>query len=275
LLLVAAFSLITLSACGGRSTSHAEGGVSDTDIGITADMAVDGPTVTDGSPADKGGKLDGPTPQECAAATKVSSATDLIAHLDTLTWEWVGPYSSTLLPVSDDIELSTKLTVEAKDIAVPADCLNRPDCRHQVTFMINSSMARVFCEEEEQVEFLSGCAKLSLDTLTVRFRASLQDTHPSQYNFVPIIEVLPECNAPCSQGQFECEANHTCWGSFGAYCRLCLAADKQDCACLTAQGPKPDDADCEFMVSGDVMCSGKCKDGRCEHTGTPGWAGCP
>lgn len=243
-----------------------------------ADRAGDGTTAADDASAADRGTLapDGEAPINCAAATTVGDAPALIGVLDGLTWNWVGPYTSKLQIYSDDVEVQGKLTVAGHQLAVPPDCLSRSDCRQQVSFRLASAVSGVTCvKQQTEIPWLDSCDEIAIENTTVRFYAAHYDTHPSLYNFVPLITVVASCQTPCAAGALRCQANQSCFASFESYCRLCLERDKQACPCLTAAGNEADGTACDFMVSGDVVCSGECKDGFCQHTGTPGWAGCP
>lgn len=261
-------------------------GCSATPTNATADSGNDGaPPPSDGRAADQGDLAsDGPLfdgaladaagPYQCAAPRAVNSKAELQQVLATLTWEMVGSYTTRTLAVSDDVALSRELLLESADVAVPATCTARQDCQHSVSFVINTNAAGAQCTKRQAGEVPSDrCVGLRLAPGRYRFRATLQDIHPSAYNFTPMLTVLPSCEAPCAA--FSCAANKTCWSTFGAYCRLCLNKPLQTCACLEAQGPLPNETDCYFPASGDVMCQGKCRSGFCEYTGEPNWAGCP
>ena len=92
---------------------------------------------------------------------------------------------------------------------------------------------------------------------------AIEDHHPSQHNYVPVLTLQRSCREPCPQGQYRCLADDTCWARFGTYCRLCKQRDKQVCACETAQGPLEDGASCQYMISGDLVTSGSCQHGVC------------
>ena len=77
------------------------------------------------------------------------------------------------------------------------------------------------------------------------------------------VAVLAACAEPCGDGQFVCEANHTCWSTELEHCAFCLAGDKETCACYADGAGRPDGATCEFNVSGDVVCGGVCQAGSC------------
>lgn len=276
-------AMILALGCGCSSTST---------LNVDAQPEPDGPSAPDGPaadlpavqpdgpaadlPAKKDYLLaDAPPQQPCEPAVEVSTEAQLVAQLEALTWQWVGPYSSTPLVVSDDVKVIGEVLVDAAKLTVPANCAGRSDCRHEVAFIVPQGMAGVTCKATVDVVWFQACRELSLKDTTLRFLAMMQDTHPSTWNFVPLIQLKPDCAAPCAADTFRCGTNNLCYASFESHCQLCLGLDKQICPCLTPDGPVDDGTDCNFMVSGDVVCQGKCEDGFCEHTGEPGWAGCP
>lgn len=89
------------------------------------------------------------------------------------------------------------------------------------------------------------------------------DTHPGRYNFVPIVEVLAACAAPCGATELACEATHTCWSDARDHCAYCLGGDNDACACWNGTGFEDDDTPCEVAVSGDVYMPGTCQSGVC------------
>jgi len=220
----------------------------------------------------------GCTQKACNAATcdKTLAANDSVgitSVIAALTWNSVGPYTSTLEKVSIDVKTMKAITVAASQIALPSSC---GGCRPQVAFTIAKGLKGVTCKKTSSFAWLTTCDEVELAAgTTVRFRAQIFDTHPAQYNAAPIVEIIADCKAPCGANELRCDANNTCFSDFEAYCRLCLVKDKTVCPCLTATGNKADKTACSFAVSGDVKCSGECKAGTCNYTGTPGAAGCP
>ncbi|MCC6746933.1 MAG: hypothetical protein IT371_04695 [Deltaproteobacteria bacterium] len=260
---------------------------SDASVAVDA-RGVDGATADARTPdgagrdlrADAGPRVDALVPTACQATscgtpTAIQSGLDLLATLAQLPWEFVGPYTSRCLKISEDFAITGELTVDAQDLKPPASCASRSDCKPAIGFRVKK-LAGVSCAEADTTDgYLGLCRKLTLKNARVRFRAILEDWHPSKYNFVPLIEVVESCAEPCPADALRCAPNHTCFSTFEGYCRLCLAKDKQACPCLSAAGAKANDTECHFMVSGDVMCEGKCQSGTCKYTGKPGWAGCP
>jgi len=257
--LIPALAFAAGAACtGGTSSDHADAAATD------AGDPTDARDVSDASFA------------SCLPATDVTDAAALGALLDEASWSWVGPYTSTRMEVTGDVHFTDAVVFDALDLAVPPGCAGQFDCRQRVGFTLGQDLAGVTCDALDEESWLSLCGTVAFDAdTTVRFRATLQDTHPSEWNYVPIIQLLPACEAECAEGELRCPADNTCWSSFESYCRLCLEEDKTICPCQTIDGDAEDGESCSFMVSGDVMCGGECKAGACEYTGEPGWAGCP
>jgi hypothetical protein len=218
--------------------------------------------------------LDQGPPVGCAPAAQIAEASQLVTALDSLAWEFVGPYSSKLLAASDDFTISGEISVAGTQLAVPADCAGRTDCRHQVAFVLPKPLPGVTCTTpDNEVPYYSNpCAKLTISDATVRFQPMLADTHPSGYNNVPILTVLPACDAQCDEGEFRCNAVNLCYSYYETFCLLCLQKDKKTCPCVDETGVKPDGTQCTWMVSGDMACGGECDDAVCTYKGNdPGW----
>jgi hypothetical protein len=212
----------------------------------------------------------------CSLATLAADEGTLRALLDGAPWSPLGPYTSARPEVTGDVSFTADVVLDAADLAIPQGCAGIFDCRQRVGFLLDQPLVGVTCEASEPEPWLSICAKIAFDAGTsVRFRATLQDTHPTEWNSIPIIQVLPSCEADCAEGELRCQADNTCWSAFEPYCRLCLEKDKEVCPCQTDDGAKPDGEDCSFMVSGDVICGGECMTGFCDYTGEPGHGGCP
>lgn len=195
----------------------------------------------------------------CESSYVVQSPEELVEFLTQIAWTPVGNYSNNLPSVSQDVRISGTMTLAAAQIPVPQACLNRMDCRHDVLLSVSPSLSDVICQTNDA----GGCDAISLTDTTIRFRGIMRDTHPSRWNFSPMLEVVSACSTPCSTGEFRCPADNTCWSSFDAYCRLCGGQSKEACACQSPEGVLPDGSECHFWVSGDVIQSGTCLTGIC------------
>ncbi len=195
----------------------------------------------------------------CEPPRLVQSTEELLEFLAQIEWTPVGGYSNRRPVVSQDVLVSGTMTLTPAQVPVPQSCLNRGDCRHEATLFVSSSLPGVECQGNET----GGCDAMNLTDTRVRFRGILRDTHPSRWNFSPMLETLPACSAPCMDGEFRCPADDTCWSSFESYCRLCAGQTKEACACQSPEGNQPDGSDCRVWVSGDVIRSGTCQAGVC------------
>jgi len=207
----------------------------------------------------------------CAEPVTVNSKAALIQTINAMGWGGMSSYSSGILAVSDDIQVTGTLTLTSGDVALPPNCdAGVSYCRQEVLFDVQDGVTGVTIGGEQGA---GGWTSVTFADAVVRFRLVVVDTHPSQYIATPVLLILASCESDCASGR-KCPGDHVCYNE-SEYCRYCDAKTKEACACFTFDGPEADDSDCFFAVSGDVMCQGKCQDGVCEYTGTPGWAGCP
>ena len=195
---------------------------------------------------------------------KIDSAGKLINALHTLNWDHEGPYTAQGIHLSGDIEITRAFILTARDVAVPTVCSKRDDCRKAVTMIIPKNMTGVKCIKTEEVLGTEHCIQADLsEKSTFRLRAKLIDTHPWTYNFIPVIEFVQASADGCKPGELQCARDKTCWKDFNSYCRYCLERPVETCACQNEKGSLPDKTACNFFISGDLICSGKCRDGQC------------
>lgn len=200
-------------------------------------------------------------------AVRADDAGTLAGIVRTLDWGREGPYTFRSVNVSGDIQTARKITFKAKDVAPPAACLKRDDCRKAVTMVIPGDVACVKCVETVDVMGTAHCSQAVLSqNCGFRLRVKLVDTHPWKYNFIPVIEFLQPSSAGCRPSEIECVKDKTCWKNFNSYCRQCLGHPVEKCVCRNERGPLPDRTACTFMISGDMICVGDCRDGQCEPT---------
>ncbi len=200
-----------------------------------------------------------------AAPVGVDNTGALTGIIRALNWDHEGPYTARALNISKDIQVRRTVTLAAKDIAVPEACLKRDDCRKAVTLVIPKGMAGVQCVKTEDVMGARHCIEAVISEKSMfRISAKLVDTHPWKYNFIPVVEFLEASTRACQPGEFQCVRDKTCWNNFNGYCRFCLGHPVEKCACLNEKGPLPDKTSCMFFISGDMVCTGKCRDGQCE-----------
>lgn len=200
----------------------------------------------------------------CPPPQEIQSSDQITEILHSLEWTPAGEYSSNPLGITTDIRFSQPVSLNLGDIQPPANCLERPDCRHAVVLDMSRWVDGANCLEEEPVLWMNTCKVVEVKQDTVlRFRAKLLDTHPGEWNYVPTIEFVPSCSTPCQSNQFRCALDNTCWDSFDQFCRLCLGKEKEQCACQSSQGDLPNGSDCQYWISGDVLEAGKCTSGWC------------
>jgi hypothetical protein len=197
----------------------------------------------------------------CPDPIAVGDADDLLAVLEAEEWGWEGPYSSGSLPATPDLVVGGTISLESADVPVPADCLDRDDCRHQAVFAVADWQGATV---EGDTDLFEGDARLILTSTTVRIRLSMLDTHPGPFNYVPLVSVFRPCGAPCDPDQLSCPADGGCYGSFDAFCRHCEGRAANECACRTPDGLLDEGEFCQYFVSGDVIEVGRCRAGVCD-----------
>jgi hypothetical protein len=215
-------------------------------------------------------------PLRCPAAVDATTREQMLTELAKLQFQALGPYTSAHLPITPDIRVSGTITLTSADIPAPAGCAARDDCRKEVYFAVMGAVPGVTTAAADPMYGEGYWGQVTITSATVRLRPVLYDMHPSRYNFIPVVLVYPTCEVECGEGALKCAEDGVCYGiggRFADYCRLCLAQSKEVCACFTPSGQAGDGTDCQYMVSGDVMCNGICQDGICKST-HPG-AGCP
>jgi hypothetical protein len=199
------------------------------------------------------------------ASTEISQPSDLISIISTVEWTPSGGYTSLHPPVSGDLLATEALHLSASQIQAPTSCLERPDCRHAVTIRLLNQVQTISCQQTEQVLGSEYCAEVNIPA-GARFRilGILYDTHPGQWNYIPILQILPASDVPCLEGEFRCAIDNTCYANFDGYCRSCLGLEKERCACQSPEGDLPNGSDCQYWQSGDVLMAGKCRAGVCK-----------
>jgi hypothetical protein len=199
-------------------------------------------------------------PTSCPDSIEVNDVAGIVAALEAVPWDRVGPYSSGSEPPSGDLIVVGTIVLEAADVPLPEECLARDDCRHLATFSATDLTGAVV---EGDGNLFEGETRLILADTTVRLSLSLMDTHPGPFNFVPLITVLGPCGEPCDAGQLACPGDGSCYGSFDTFCRRCEGRTAAECACRTLDGPVEDGEYCDFFMSGDVIQAGVCRSGVC------------
>jgi hypothetical protein len=193
----------------------------------------------------------------------VSSAEDLVAALAALAWEGSGAYTSGPLPITPDLVVAGTVVLDAADLPIPADCLDRRDCPPRGGFWAGS-VAGVVAEGDAGLTCTSASARVTFTDTTLRLRPLLRDTHPCVFNYVPVVQVEPPCGSPCSEGQAMCPADGACYAAGAGFCQACEGGTKEACACRGPEGPLAEGTACAYWQSGDVQCTGICRDGACD-----------
>lgn len=208
-------------------------------------------------------------PPVCPDPVSVDSAEGLVAALAALSWEGSGAYTSGPLPITPDLVVVGTVVLDAAALPIPANCLERADCRPEGAFSTRMALPGAVLDGEAGLDCGSGAARLTLTDATVRLRPLLRDTHPCRYNFVPLVQVVPPCGSPCAEGQALCPADGVCYEVGTGFCQACEGGSKEACACRGPEGPLEEGASCSYWQSGDVRCDGTCRQGTCDAGSCP------
>jgi len=200
----------------------------------------------------------------CPAPIEVDEAADLIAALAGLQWHLSGQQTSGLPALTPDLVVAGTVTLAAADIPVPEDCLAESDCFHVAAFVGQAPGATL--EGSAGPEWMATAARLTLADTTVRLGPQMLDTHPREYNLVPVVSVEPPCGTPCTEGLAMCPADGSCYAVGDFYCRRCEGRPAEECACRAPDGSVlTDGTSCEYWISGDWGVVGDCRQGVCEE----------
>ncbi|HEY3450148.1 MAG TPA: hypothetical protein VGK67_27590 [Myxococcales bacterium] len=190
-------------------------------------------------------------PVACSSFGAVENVEGLEAQLSTLKWTVVARPTSVCLPASSDFSVERTVNLASSDIATPAQCLTPGACAG-ITFDLSEQAQGVGCLDDF-------CTTLMLTDARFRMRLILHDQYPDIPRYVPIAEVLPSCLVPCEPEQMRCSAHATCWADPHDFCRFCIAAPQEECACLD----KLETEACVVYLTNDLTCTGTCRDDRC------------
>ncbi len=207
-------------------------------------------------------------PFVCPAPILVDDPSDVVGALAAVEWRGLGGYSSGAVPMTPDLEVSGTVVVSAAVVPVPVSCRERSDCHDGASFVMSVPIPGVKLGGTAGADFQPGAATLTLTDTTVRLRPVLRDTHPGPYNAIPVVIVEQSCAMPCPTGTEKCPVDGACYALGDLFCRLCEGRSAAECACRQPEGGAlVDGEECDFQVSGDVICAGECRFGVCVSDG--------
>jgi hypothetical protein len=178
----------------------------------------------------------------------------LLTILNSLQYSYIGPYSSEQLSITENIQIVGRVTIAPEEIEAPNECIDQDDCRHQVSFAVRY--------DAEGISLSPVSSTLTLTNVRLRFRPLLVDVHPSGYNFIPVIYLMPPSDYECKG--LRCDIDQVCYSSFAEYCQHCLTLSHPECVCRHGEETiSPDGTYCEIFLSGDMIASGECQNGVC------------
>jgi len=197
--------------------------------------------------------------------TGVCNSFQLLSILNSLEYEYYGPYSSGHLPITEDIQIIGTVTISSKQLVVPEECANFYDCRHHVGFENKYDVGGISLSAEF-FDFYSPpfTSSLTLTDIKLRFRPLLRDTHSwLESNHTPVLQLMPPSDYECEESHIKCETDQVCYDRYQDYCQYCLALSHQECVCRDEDVIFPDGTFCQFFISGDALVMGECQDGEC------------
>jgi hypothetical protein len=201
-------------------------------------------------------------PVACATGSVATEASHVEAVIDgTTTWTPFGPYTTGCLEASMDVPVHGSFTVRGADLAVPSDC--GIGCGQDVRFRLRDQPAGVECIGPISYFDFTLCEEVKLTDTTVRLRMLIEDVHPAEENYIPIVEVLPACVSACGTDQLACEATNTCWNNARDYCAYCLGGSNEVCGCWDGETFAADGETCSIAQTGDTYVGGTCQTGTC------------
>ena len=193
----------------------------------------------------------------------VYSSSQLLSILNSLEYEYLEPRN---LPLTEDIQIIGTVTISSEQMEVPEECtIEYNYCRQSVGFE-NKYEADGISLSPLSAEYFYPPSSLTLTNVKLRFRPLIINTGPWEYNFVPVIQLMPPSDRECEDVQTRCDVDQVCYDSYYSYCIYCLALNQAKCRCRDENGIFDDGTPC-MMISGDVLSEGECQDGECAIEG--------
>lgn len=202
--------------------------------------------------------------------TGVYSSYQLLTILNSLEYEYRGPYSSGHLPITENIQIIGTVTISSKQLVVPEVCADQDDCRHHIGFENKYDAEGIFLSAE-YFDFYSApfTSSLTLTDIKLRFRPLLLDTHMRlESNHTPVLQLMPPSDYECEESHIKCDIDEVCYDRYQDYCQHCLALSHRKCVCRDKDWVFTDGTSCTFFVSGDAIIMGECQDGECMAVGS-------
>lgn len=197
----------------------------------------------------------------CSSYGDVETLESLVGIIYLQPWTTVAKATSACLSASNDVNVTRTINLRSSDVILPNQCLVSGACAG-LTFRLAEGAQGVTCLDQF-------CTALMLNGSHFRVRLLVRDQYPARPRYVPVMEVLPRCDASCQSDELTCSVNHTCWADKVETCRFCQSAPQEKCACVDKLEGDP----CLLYKTNDMTCSGACVAGRCVLD--PGQKNCP
>jgi len=193
----------------------------------------------------------------------VTHASQLLSILHSQDFGYLNPYSGGNLPITDDIQVAGTVTISSLQIEVPEDCKGEYNyCRQSVGFEDNYGADGISLSPLSS-EYFYPPSSLTLTNVRLRFRPLIINTGPWEYNFIPVIQLMPPSDHECDDTQTKCDVDEVCYDNYFSYCLYCLALSQEECACRDARGGIFADGTPCIVVGGCIVSEGECQDGLC------------
>jgi len=189
----------------------------------------------------------------------VFDSSQLISILNSLEYEYLGPGN---LPITEDIQIIGTVTISSEQMDVPEECTDEYNyCRQSVGFEDKYGANGISLTPLSD-DYFYPSSSLTLTNVKLRFRPLLINTGPWEYNFVPVIRLMPPSDHECEDTQTRCDIDQVCYDDYYSYCVYCLALSQSQCRCRDENEIFEDGTYC-LMTGGDIVVEGECQNGEC------------
>jgi hypothetical protein len=245
-----------------------------------------------GSPADPDGSAEAANPTgavppddhpACGAAKHVSTAADVQAIVDAVSWG-ARELRTDGANLSTDLVFDADVTLDTQVLSVPGTCDPTPgDCSSPIDLRIASTYGTCATTVPASADAGLGASRCSSFTFKAGAALRILKVQLSYFGsgVTPAMIDVPACSAPCAPTERRCAALQVCMTDAppqnpmvdivntvvsqarGQYCTTCLGEPAATCACFSFEGSLPQGQACSYPVNDDVNAVGSCQASRC------------